>query len=249
MTNRFVLLITLLAASLLLPACRSADAIDTTTREPAYVCKQITGKIHVDGKLDDPDWQQAEVIDRFYPYNATTDPQRSPTSFRMLCDDKYLYVAFTCEDDDIWSCSGKDEDELWNGDVVELFIQTDAGGHAYYEMVIAPSGAIADAHHGSRGGGGFRRFKDWSSHAEVACSINGTDGNWHDTDRSYTVEAAIPLASFDHLDKQPWRFGVFRYNYSVSFDEPQMLMSIPTSPKWGFHYYPGYRPLILSSNR
>lgn len=234
-----------------LTSCRSAPVVEQPAPEPAYACRYATGPMTLDGKLDEAAWKQAEVISRFYPFTSATDPALSPTRVRVLRDDKNLYVGFECEDDDIWSFSTQDDAELWNGDVAEFFIKADAEGKSFYEFVIAPSGALFDALHASQGGGGFRRFGAWSSGAKVATTVDGTDGDWSDQDHGYTVELAVPLAVIkDKLpicDENTWTFGAFRYNYSKSFDDAQLLMSIPEAPKWGFHYYPGYRPMVFET--
>lgn len=121
---------------------------------------------------------------------------------------------------------------------------------AYCEFVIAPGGALYDARYPSRGAGGYHRFKDWSSKAKVATTVNGTDDDWKDTDTSYVVEMAIPFSAFSDIAKQPvasdtWTVGVFRYDYTKSYEDTLLTMSIPESKKSGYHYYKGYTPLIF----
>ncbi len=245
MHGKHVLMILALVCLFTLQACQSAKPVAADEPAPAYVCQHIDKPIKIDGKPDEPAWASAEVVEQFYPYTKTTEPELSPTRVRLLWGDDYLYIAFECEDDDIWSFSDKDDDDLWNGDAVEFFIHADTFGLGYKEFVVSPSGALFDAYHASRGGGGGRRFKTWNAGAEVATVINGTDGNWHDDDVSFTAELAIPIKSLGDIHQGAWSFGAFRYNYSKSFEEMQLLMSIPDAPKWGFHYYPGYRPLIF----
>jgi Carbohydrate family 9 binding domain-like len=236
-----------------LQACRSTESVENTAGQAAYVCQQAASPIAVDGKLDESAWDTAEVISTFYPYTPTTEPALSPTRVRMLWDSNYLYVGFECDDDDVWSCSTQDDTDLWSGDVAEFFIQADTDGRSFYEFVAAPSGALSDALHASKGGGGFRRFGAWSSGTKVATTVRGTEGDWRDNDQGYTVEMAIPLKAIDGelptTLSNAWTFGAFRYNYSKSFDEAQLLMSIPESPKWGFHYYPAYRPVVFEAKK
>ena len=249
MHGKNVLLFLILIFASAMQACRSADPVVVDQPIAPYVCRYADRAIVIDGKLDESAWDNAEVVDRFYPYTTTTDSGRSPTRVRMLWDDKNLYVAFECVDDDIWSFSDRDDDDLWNGDAVEFFLHADSFGLGYKEFVVAPGGAVFDAEHASRGGGGGRRFKAWDAGVNAATVINGTDGDWHDNDTSYTVEFALPLSSVGDIHKGMWTFGAFRYNYSKSFEEAQLLMSIPEAPKWGFHYYPGYRPVIFKRAR
>ncbi len=175
--------------------------------------------------------------------------QISRTAAHLLWDDEYLYLAFDCEDKDVWSYSDRRDDELWNGDVVEFFVKPARHEHLYYEFVIAPNGALFDGRYPSRGSGGYKRFKSWTSGARIATRVRGTDSDWTDTDQGYTVEAAIPISAFAESGlPQPgttWTFSAFRYDYSKAYEAPLLLMAIPEAPDWGFHYYEGYLPLAF----
>lgn len=216
----------------------------------AYNCQQSSGKIVIDGKLNEPAWQQAERIETFYPFRPKEAEYLSPTTGRLTWDKENLYIAIECKDDDIWSYSDKHDDELWRGDVAEIFIKPSTSMPAYCEFVIAPNGTLYDARYPARGAGGFHRFKDWSSKAKIATTINGSDGDWKDTDTGYIVEISIPFSAFSDIAKTPtagdsWTFGVFRYDFSKSFEDTLLMMSIPESMKYGYHYYEGYSPLIF----
>ena len=58
----------------------------------------LPGSISIDGKLTEPEWQQAEVIDDFvtvYP-NDKSKP-KFKTEVRIFSDDKGIYFGFTNE--------------------------------------------------------------------------------------------------------------------------------------------------------
>jgi hypothetical protein len=215
-----------------------------------YICRPAGAAIAVDGLLDEPAWQHAETLAVRYvfkPKEYTVPPP--DTTVRLLWDRDYLYVGFTCVDDDIWSFSSQADDSLWFGDVVELFIKPSRVTKNYYEFNIAPNGTLYDASYPSRGAGSFSRFKTWSSGARVATAVNGSDGNFEDYDQGYTVEVAIPWPAF--LEGAPgaggfWTFGAFRYDYSKSFDDPVLLMSIP-GPLSRFHDYEEYQDIEFSN--
>ena len=40
----------------------------------------------------------------------------------MLWDDKYLYLAYFCEDPDAWATFEKEDDPMWSEEVVEFFL-------------------------------------------------------------------------------------------------------------------------------
>jgi hypothetical protein len=232
-------------------SCTEQEGAGTTQKKisiPLVECRRAAGNIRIDGRLDEPAWRKADSLKVSFLLEPKDAENRSATTARFLWDDKYLYVAFECEDCDIWSYSNKSDDQLWRGDVAELFVKPSTSTRAYYEFVIAPNGAMYDARYPSRGAGGYWRFKGWSSKANVATAINGTDGDVGDDDRGYIVEMAIPLAAFTDAEKPAdgviWTVGAFRYDYSKLFETPMLLMSIPES-KRGFHYYEGYNQLIF----
>ena len=232
-----------------LAGCQSLGPAQPQAPMENYPCHFAGGAISIDGRLDEPAWGHAEAIAKFYPYQPEDAQQLSPTSARLLWDDDHLYLAFECEDEDIWSYSDKADDELWNGDVVEFFVKPSTEQPLYYEFVMAPSGALYDGQYPSRGAGGYNRFKGWSSNAKVGTAIAGTADDWSDADQGYVVELAIPRAAFPEAlqpaEGRTWTFSVFRYDYSKAYDEPLLMMAIPAAPAWGFHYYEGYRPLVF----
>ena len=236
--------ITLLSVAL--TGCQAGGAAKVA---PAYDCHFATSPVKIDGKLDEAAWAKATKITQFFVLQPEGAKALSPTTARLLWDDRNLYVAFECTDDDVWSYSDKPDDELWNGDVGELFVKPSATGRVYYEFVTAPNGAQYDGKYTSRGAGGFNRFKDWSSGAKIATSIDGTDGDGSDDDRGYVIEMAFPLKAFagatPPADGVVWTFGAFRYDYTKSYEDPLLLMSMPESLHHGFHYYEGYNRLTF----
>ena len=244
---RISIILVLLVA--VVAGCQTRRAALKPDSISAYPCHFTAGPITIDGRLDEPAWKRAEPITTFYAYKPQDAKRLSPTVARLLWGKQNLYIAIECEDRDIWSYSDKPDDDLWNGDVAELFIKPSTEKLLYYEFVMAPSGALYDARYASRGAGGLARFKDWSSGAQVACAIAGSDGDYHDDDQGYTVEMAIPLSVFpDNMRPAAgltWTFGVFRYDYSKMFEDPLLMMSIPEAPEWGYHYYEGYAPLTF----
>jgi hypothetical protein len=76
-----------------IPAAAAAAAPETTLAAPIEA-RRITGPIHLDGRLDEPDWQRAPALDRLleiYPGDRSAPPER--TAARFLYDDRYLYIG------------------------------------------------------------------------------------------------------------------------------------------------------------
>ncbi|HOF41935.1 MAG TPA: carbohydrate-binding family 9-like protein [Candidatus Hydrogenedentes bacterium] len=223
--------------------CQSLTPLSTPP-PGVYLVRQIDEPLTIDGRLDEPAWQRASVFNRFFVFRPANGSFASPTVLRMLWDSEYLYLAYECEDEDIWSFSDQPDDSLWNGDVVEFFVKPFRDQTFYYEFVMAPNGALFDACYPSRGAGGANRFKTWDSGARIATTINGTDNNHRDDDQGYIVEIAIPWAAFREAGKPAigteWTFGAFRYDYSKLFQDPLLLKSFPGDAPHGFHSYEKY---------
>lgn len=224
------------------------DNITSPPSSPAsYTCLFTDTPIQLDGVLDEPAWKRADKLIINTVYRPKNPPFLPLTTVRLLWSDKMLYVSFECADDDIYSYSSQADDPLYFGDVVELFIKPSTQNFSYYEFITAPNGTLFDARYPSRGAGGARRFSKWNSAATTATKLNGTDNHWQDTDHGYTVEIAIPLDAFTETPRPAqnvvWTFGAFRYDFSKSYEEPLLLMSLAEAPSHGFHYYEGYQQL------
>jgi len=62
--------------------------------------KKANSQIKVDGILDEPDWQVADVATDFYMVlPMDTDPSRARTEVRMTYDDKNIYLSAICYTD------------------------------------------------------------------------------------------------------------------------------------------------------
>lgn len=243
----YILVGTVFLAVLLGTGCAHQSVAVDVVLVP-YECKRVSGVITIDGHIGEVAWQAAEALTNFYAYSPKDAANLSPTEARVLWDSDNLYVAISCTDADVWSYSDQADDELWYGDVVEVFFKPDRDTPVYYEFVAAPNETLFDARHPSRGAGGFRRFKTWSSGARVSAFINGTDGEFSDTDSGYTIEMAIPLSAFHGAtppaDGVVWTFCICRYDYSKLLDAPLLLMTMPQAPH-GFHSYEGYTDLVF----
>ncbi|MEM6265549.1 MAG: DUF5916 domain-containing protein [Bacteroidota bacterium] len=66
---------------------------------PTIQAARVEGKINLDGALDEPDWQNAQVITDFFRREPRQGGEiRYETQVRILYDDKNLYVGAFCKD-------------------------------------------------------------------------------------------------------------------------------------------------------
>lgn len=235
----------LLAALVL--ATLTWGCLPRATREPdprLFQCHRARGNITIDGKIDEPAWQAAQVLDDFRLPISLERPQ-SASSVRVLWDDECLYFAMVMEDLDVYGMKTEHDTRTWEDDVAELFVKPSAADHPYYEIHVNPRNTKLDLFFPRRGAGTFDRFTPWSSGMRSAVIVKGTLNNWRDKDKGWLVEAAIPLKAFAATTPKPqlgdrWRFAFCRYDYSVHLENGRELSSTALLTKASFHTFEAY---------
>lgn len=191
--------------------------------------------IQIDGKLDEPAWEEARPGYGLFGLSDVTTGARPAqrTTFRAFWAGDSLYLGIRCEDSDskalnIGTKQSRDQ-ALWNGDCVEVLLETPQ--HSYYQIAVNPAGAQFDADRIS----GIN--DQWASQAHVASHIG--DGFW-------SVEMRIPIADarsgqLDPLHQvvgekptslHPWFFNVCRQRIRGS--QVELTTYSPTG-KLSFH--------------
>jgi len=192
-------------------------------QRPEYVCYRAARPIVIDGHLDDPAWQGAPAIALCLA--DTGEAPRQSTTCRLLWDDVYLYVAFDCQDSDIWGVTTERDRDIYNQEVVELFVDDDCDDHSYIEIEVSPLNAVLDLYMLNRGG--VRRgLWDWDSRGlRTAVVVDGDPTRRGTDDRRWTVEMAVPMADFmtaPHLPPRAgdvWHANLYRIDRANMGDE------------------------------
>lgn len=221
-------------------------------------------KITVDGTADEKCWQSVPEYELSTSLNSwkVKHPEYAkiyskkkivPGKVKFLYDKDYLYISANLTDDDIVALEPKNQvSHCTKGDVFEIFLKPENALH-YWEIHITPAGYNAVIFYPSRGyhflGQIVMPEKSPLKKMKYKVSLNGTLNNNKDKDRSWSVEAAIPL---DELKAQgipfdaenQWRVLISRYNYSryQAFCE---LSSAPELTKLDFHVHEEYGYLKL----
>ncbi len=237
-------------AGLALAGCFPGAAAPKAAKPRIIPCHRAVGKIALDGKLNEPAWERAYVLDDFRVPPDGKKP-RHPSSAQLLWDDDFLYLGVVMEDFDIFGIKKERDSWTWEDDVVELFIKPSDAEPVYYEIHITPLGTILDLCFGRRGAAGsIDRWKDWDSQIRVGIAISGTVNNWKDRDKGWIAEAAIPLSAFAPTPRPQlgdrWRFAVCRYDYSVYLEDGRELSSSAPLSVLNFHRYEDYDYLEFS---
>jgi hypothetical protein len=215
------------------------------------VCRWAAQPPVLDGKLDDSCWRQAEVIDRFASFWTKTP--REGTRAYLVWDDEALYYAATMTDTELRAHGKQRNDNLWDGDVFELFFKPRVDRPEYYEFQANPQSLVFEVAWPKRGQdfGDLRKLPELGSKAVVV--LNGTLDHTGDQDRGWTVEARIPWSAFALTDGKPrsgdsWLFALCRYDYGPVGTKPVLMSSAPlTRPS--FHRYEDYGTLRFEGPR
>jgi len=216
----------------------STEQPHTSTDVPQMNVNKLAAgdKIVIDGKGDDKAWGVATSTGPFvdvltgkpnasFPVNATA---------KLTWDDTNLYVLYEVTEPEIvgyftskekqpkdWTVSG--QPKLWTKDTIELMIDPEGDNKDYYEIQINPQNKQFHTRYDSYNtpktepDGPFGH-EDWNPKITSAVVVKGTLDGKADKDKKdqgYTVEAAIPWASFDKVPKSPpkpfdaWRINMY----------------------------------------
>jgi len=192
-----------------LPACTQKsggqDGVD-------LVVPRRTTSIKIDGVLNEQAWQDAARTG-FLMRSDGKEPARQRTEARLTWDNKNLYLAFECEDEDIFSSYTRRDEPLYMQEVVEVFFDPDGDRGDYLEFEVSPAGVMFDASFSARRKGMKLSF---NPSVQVAVKVDGTLNVRDDQDQGWTVELGLPFSqmtgrgSFPPKKDDQWRFNIFR---------------------------------------
>jgi hypothetical protein len=190
---------------------------------PVYPVYRAESQVKVDGRLDDPAWQRAPVIE--LKDCTTGKPPRYKTQARLLYDDQWLYVGFHCQDQDIWGTMAGHDEPIYDEEVVEIFIDPAGSLCTYYEFEVSPLNTGFDALvlnnavlTGSQGRGDkFQGFTDWNPrgfrHAVyVQGKLNAHDGKaeFWECEMALSFDELFLSGNVPPKPGDQWRVNLYR---------------------------------------
>ena len=234
--------------------CSGSSQRESTASAPVpapYDCRFTEEPITIDGKLDDPAWNHAAVIDRFQmPWlRQKMSLALKATRARLLWDRACLYIAADLDDADLYATMTEHDGNTWENDVFELFLKPAVDKPSYYEFHITPANTVFDIFLPRRGHvGRFRRDREF--HIESAVSLRGTLNRWTDQDEGWSAEMAIPWSDLMPTGGRPdpgetWRFALCRYDFDIAQEKPELSTSAPLASKTypDFHSHEDFAPI------
>ena len=132
----------------------------------------LQGEIVIDGKLDEADWKNADVVTRFKK-TASTDLAQHQTAVKLAYDKDNLYIAIEClepEPDKMKTLVKEHDGPVWEDNDVEIFLNDPILGGSYFQIMVNAAGVICDGMANPRFSPAF------NSNMEVKTSIG--DDRW-----------------------------------------------------------------------
>ncbi len=195
--SRVTAVLVLMAGAATLASCQSAAygpwpkrPVPGTQRQ--YACRVAREAPILDGVLDDPVWAGAPWSEPFVALSGDEAMPRHQTWFKLLWDERSLYVAAVMLGDDVRS-----------GSDFECYVDRQAIGMQWYELVANPAGAVRSAFV-MRQGDDRRLTVNPCPTLDGAAEVQGSLDKPDDADTGWIVEMAIPWSCL----KPPQASGV-----------------------------------------
>lgn len=201
------------------------------TTPKGYICYRTTGKIKIDGKLNEKSWQLAPSTDDFVDIQGDAFPiPAQKTSAKMLWDDDYLYVGGVIYEKDIIARLNQRDTIIYHDNDFEVFLNPNGDGHNYFEIETNAKGTIMDLmlDRPYRNGGHF--LMQWDCpNLKLAVHIEGTLNNSKDIDKYWSVEMAIPRQAVSMDFDNPLKKGKY---WRLNFSRVEWVKNQPKEENW-----------------
>ena len=193
-----------------------------------YVVYQTISKIEVDGKMNEPSWENASWTADFRDIEGDKMPKPlHQTRVKMLWDHENLYILAELEEPHIWAYYEKHDMIVFHENDFEIFIDPNGDSQNYFEIEINAQNTIFDLFMPQPYRDGGVPFIAWNTPGlKSAIHVDGTLNNPADTDKKWTVEMAIPFSAFQlgtasqtPADNQIWRINFSRVQWQTEIKD------------------------------
>ncbi len=239
----FILVLTL-AVSL---SCSQQDT--EVGSENVVTAIRSQSQIIVDGLLIEPIWQEGYKIDLKDSDTAKEVTDSTFSTHALTCyDENNLYIAFVCNDRDIYSSFTNRDQHLWEEEAVEVFIDVDDEPNTYVEIELSPNNVLFDSYIVDPMNIDIEETSKFDlSGIKTAVSVSGTVNFRADKDKTWTAEIAIPFSDIiknfnsDILKEAKWKINYYRIDRDN--DGPTHYAWLPTMGR--FHKPSAFGKLVF----
>jgi len=170
--------------------------------KPVLLIGITQNQITSDGKLDEPDWENAPALTEFLTVVPEQGGQPSkPTRVRVIANKKFVVFGIECFDDasKITNFSKLRDADFRKEDYIKIIIDPFQDGQSGYIFMVNPNGARYDALVSNRG---ESEKSDWDGIWEAGTVIN---------EQGWITEIKIPIQSINFKKGlTEWGFNVER---------------------------------------
>ncbi len=197
--NPRIPILLVLACSIGLTVAPTGSCQSQSTKAPSlprYVCQELP-TVPTGDWPSDAAWRTLPSTGLFV---LAEDGQktREKTEARMGWTRDGIYIRWTCTDPHIWIDYKNRDDELWNEEVVEVFLALSKDPYRYFEFEVSPNNLIVDLDirwSKKSGALGMVGDKDWDSKGSRSrVELDGTLNDPSDVDRGWTADLFVPFA-------------------------------------------------------
>ncbi len=200
------------------------------TQPLSYTAYQTDDSIKIDGIAHEHSWQTASWSSYFTDIEGNIKPRPTfQTRFKMLWDNSYLYLYAEMEEPHLWGTLTNHDDIVYNNNDFEVFIDPDGDTHQYYEIEVNILKTIFDLYMNKPYRNGGKPYIRWdAANLKTGVSMNGTLNKPDDTDKSWSLEMAIPFSALSKEKKTPipqnntvWRMNFSRVQWDLEIKDDQ----------------------------
>ncbi len=174
-----------------------------TGEHEIFKVSKAQSSVLVDGKLDEEDWKLTEVRSFDHFYRVETPSDRQQTKFRMLWDEKNLYVFFECQDQFLTARETERDGQPYFDDCAEIFLIPAPDSlmmHYGFELNLYKASndfVFLNSIYQEKSG----LVRAFNPDFEVEVMIDGTINDQGDLDQGWNMEMAIPIKLFHGMDQ------------------------------------------------
>ena len=215
----------------------------------------------MNGKLDDPAWQNAPWTDYFQDIEGgeKTKP-RFKTRAKMLWDEDYFYIGADLEEPQIWATLTKRDSVIFYDNDFEVFIDPDSDNHQYYEFEMNALNTVWDLRLPKPYKDGGSAIDSWDIEGlKTAVHVDGVLNNPNVKNCGWSLEIAMPWKALREFSKVPappkhgdqWRVNFSRVEWEVTVEDgkfqkapnqkednwvwsPQEVVDMHRPERWGY---------------
>lgn len=202
----------------------------TSGEQPVYKVSKAIEPITVDGKMDEAGWKNAEIriFNYFYRWDRIPIPDKQKTVFRMLWDEKNIYLFYECEDTCLTAREKIADSEPYYDDCAEFFcipFPDSLKMHFAFELNLykIPYDFIQLENFYN---GKPTVIKSYNPNYNLGVTFEGTLNDDTDKDKGWKMELAIPFSAFNDINSffpakagTRWTFQAVRQDRNVISDK------------------------------